>query len=81
MAVGLSFVMDAVEGRVGAAAAVTIMATTAGNIRDLDAEINAINERIKQGIPMTDDELDIYQRKVVRRAKLHDQLTAMTAGD
>jgi hypothetical protein len=30
---------------------------------------------------MNAGQLDVYQRKVAREAKLYDQLTAMTAGD
>ncbi|CAF3330884.1 unnamed protein product [Rotaria socialis] len=57
--------------------AIDMIATTTANIHDLDAEINVIRERIKQGIAMTEGELDVYQPNVVRRETLHDQLTTM----
>ncbi|CAF3030966.1 unnamed protein product, partial [Rotaria sp. Silwood2] len=55
--------------------------STTATIRELDAEINAVKEHIKQGIAMTDGELEVFLRKVVRRAKLNDQLIATRAGE
>ncbi len=47
----------------------------------LHAEINGVREQTKQGIPLTDGQLDIFLRKVVHQTRLRDKLRAMTAGE
>ncbi|UJR08793.1 hypothetical protein I4U23_013049 [Adineta vaga] len=49
------------------------------NIAELDSEIHGIRELIKQGTPMTDDQLDVYDQKLVVREELREQLTAVIA--
>ncbi|UJR08792.1 hypothetical protein I4U23_013048 [Adineta vaga] len=47
------------------------------NIAELRLEINGVKQIMKQGTPMTDGQLEVYDRKVVKLSKLQEKLAVM----